>query len=45
MQVYYNRVSSLPQGLVVADVLMHTPWLAKEQHSKHDNMHQWLVEK
>ena len=39
MQVHYNRVSSLPKGLIVADFLMHTPWLATEQHNKHDNMH------
>ena len=39
MQVYYNRVSSLPKGLVVADFLIHMPLRAKEQNSKHGNMH------
>ena len=36
MQAYYNRVSSLPKGLIVADFLMHTPLLAIEQSSEHD---------
>ena len=39
MQAYYIRVSSLPKGLIVSDFLMHTPLLAIEQSSKHDNMH------